>query len=533
MGKRKTEWFKAVKSDDVTTARKCYEKRGGGIVRKTIDFLDLREDSGKTALQIACELGREKIVGFLIEIGAQLNCELQSGRSPLQIAIESQHSNVAIRLLEGGADPNKLSSDNRHPLHIATEFGQERTVIALLDKTKEVDSIDRITGQTPLHIAAHFGYGAIIKLLLDAKASTDVKDKQAKRPVDYITAKELRALFGEEDPVLPPTVDSVATEKRGESNTTPSIPSTADSGARRPTESKEVPARSVEDGSSQKTVHVEFYELLGVEKSAGDAELKKGYRKAAIKYHPDKNPGPDGQALFTRIGYAYKVLSDPKKRAVYDAHGEDGVEAYIQEQMRKGEVMEDEDVTAVFKDLQETATQKVEVKKADDFEVLEKLKKDFAETPRPASSAQTVPDIGEFGQPRRKRSCSVSDVREAEKLSSERLHMSREQVIDELKTSATELDTFFDNIMSKVDEKNDSSSRPISTTTPSFGSVTTGQKSAFENFELKKPAANPDELMKALFVNERETPEDVAEQVQAAAILNSLDDIINSMNSTE
>ncbi|KAK6460078.1 dnaJ class heat shock protein [Scheffersomyces coipomensis] len=68
-----------------------------------------------------------------------------------------------------------------------------------------------------------------------------------------------------------------------------------------------------------------FYDLLGVSPSASDTELKKAYRKAALKYHPDKNSSPEAAEKFKEISHAYDVLSDDQKREVYDSYGEDGL----------------------------------------------------------------------------------------------------------------------------------------------------------------------------------------------------------------
>jgi curved DNA-binding protein CbpA len=69
----------------------------------------------------------------------------------------------------------------------------------------------------------------------------------------------------------------------------------------------------------------DFYQTLGIEKTSTESEIKKAYRKQAVKWHPDKNPGNEEQAssMFKKIGEAYETLGDPSKRSQYDNGGID------------------------------------------------------------------------------------------------------------------------------------------------------------------------------------------------------------------
>ncbi|MBL8521005.1 MAG: molecular chaperone DnaJ [Betaproteobacteria bacterium] len=70
----------------------------------------------------------------------------------------------------------------------------------------------------------------------------------------------------------------------------------------------------------------DYYEILGVNRDVSDDDLKKVYRKLAMKYHPDRNPdSKDAEEKFKEIKEAYEVLSEPEKRRVYDAYGHAGV----------------------------------------------------------------------------------------------------------------------------------------------------------------------------------------------------------------
>uniref|UniRef100_A0A3B4ZQI4 DnaJ homolog subfamily B member 1-like n=1 Tax=Stegastes partitus TaxID=144197 RepID=A0A3B4ZQI4_9TELE len=69
----------------------------------------------------------------------------------------------------------------------------------------------------------------------------------------------------------------------------------------------------------------DYYDILGIKKGATEEDIKKAYRKQALRYHPDKNKSPGAEEKFKEIAEAYDVLSDPKKKDIYDRFGEEGL----------------------------------------------------------------------------------------------------------------------------------------------------------------------------------------------------------------
>lgn len=69
----------------------------------------------------------------------------------------------------------------------------------------------------------------------------------------------------------------------------------------------------------------DYYKILGIAKNAKDDEVKKAYRKMALRFHPDKNKTIGAEEKFKEVAEAYEVLSDKKKRDIFDRYGEEGL----------------------------------------------------------------------------------------------------------------------------------------------------------------------------------------------------------------
>ena len=91
----------------------------------------------------------------------------------------------------------------------------------------------------------------------------------------------------------------------------------------------------------------DYYETLGINKNSSNDEIKKSYKKLALKYHPDRNKEKDAEEKFKEISEAYAVLSDDTKKQQYDTYGHAGFDQrYSQEDIFRGA-----DFGSVFEDL--------------------------------------------------------------------------------------------------------------------------------------------------------------------------------------
>src|SRR5580765_6463856 len=92
----------------------------------------------------------------------------------------------------------------------------------------------------------------------------------------------------------------------------------------------------------------DYYEVLGIAREAAPDEIKKAYRQAALKHHPDRNrDDPNAETLFKEAAEAYEVLSDPEKRQRYDRYGHRGVQGAGHDFSGMGV----EDIFSVFSDI--------------------------------------------------------------------------------------------------------------------------------------------------------------------------------------
>lgn len=95
--------------------------------------------------------------------------------------------------------------------------------------------------------------------------------------------------------------------------------------------------------AKQIKLKVNYYEILSVHKSASDDEIKKAYRKLALKFHPDKNKAPEAEEAFKKVSAAFQCLSDPQKRAHYDSYGEESTASVAREHSHYSQQYQRED----------------------------------------------------------------------------------------------------------------------------------------------------------------------------------------------
>ena len=92
----------------------------------------------------------------------------------------------------------------------------------------------------------------------------------------------------------------------------------------------------------------DYYEILGLIKGASEGEIKKSYRKLALKYHPDRNPdNPESEEKFKKISEAYAVLSDPQKKKQYDTFGS----SQFHQQYSQEDIFRGADFSSIFNDV--------------------------------------------------------------------------------------------------------------------------------------------------------------------------------------
>ena len=146
-----------------------------------------------------------------------------------------------------------------------------------------------------------------------------------------------------------------AYQRPNASHSTPSKPAASTNSSSASTNASPPPSGDSEGAKRILRLRKDYYAMFSVSRTATDQEIKKSYRKLALTFHPDKNKAPEAEEAFKVIGNAFQVLSDPQKRAHYDAYGEDepnggggGGGMRYQRQYQREEDLSPEDVFNMF-----------------------------------------------------------------------------------------------------------------------------------------------------------------------------------------
>ena len=114
-------------------------------------------------------------------------------------------------------------------------------------------------------------------------------------------------------------------------------------------EKKEENKKNAEDEACEKIINnKDYYDILGVTKQTSNDDIKRAYKKLAIKFHPDKNKSPKAEEAFKKIATAYQTLTDPKKRELFDKYGSEEEYREKMYQERQQEYEDDFDAYDIF-----------------------------------------------------------------------------------------------------------------------------------------------------------------------------------------
>ncbi|KAK5705656.1 hypothetical protein LTR17_021480 [Elasticomyces elasticus] len=144
------------------------------------EYVNAKNDAGTqglTALHIAAKEGNEKMVGILLEWGADINTQGGNDRSPLQAASSYGHAAVVRRLLDHDAAVNAQDGSHGNALYAAATFGHEVVVRLLLEHGADVDASYGYWN-APLYSAACYGYEGVVQLLLEHGANANIRDRE-------------------------------------------------------------------------------------------------------------------------------------------------------------------------------------------------------------------------------------------------------------------------------------------------------------------------------------------------------------------